>query len=165
MVQQCVCVSFVLVSFCSYLGISGIYSVHRSSFDVLCYTGSLDMHRSEAMFTSQSTTHSRTPVQVVCIKVLRLCKSRPQVFQTSCTMSPRVPCTCGCGLQVTYATKLNHLNGRGTTSLRAGVLETTKLLRSAGQPTTQQSQQRKSNKQSASDSGQNVLPNGNSSWS
>jgi hypothetical protein len=35
----------------------------------------------------------------------------------------RIPCTCGCGLQVTYGTKINHLNGRGKTSLRARVLE------------------------------------------
>ena len=44
-------------------------------------------------------------------------------------MAGRIPCTCGCGLQVTYATKLNHINGRGKTSLRARVLAETELLR------------------------------------
>ena len=41
----------------------------------------------------------------------------------------RIPCTCGCGLQVTYTTKINHLNGRGKTSLRARVLEEIELLK------------------------------------
>jgi hypothetical protein len=40
----------------------------------------------------------------------------------------RIPCTCGCGLQVTYATKINHLNGRGKTLLRARVLEENEIL-------------------------------------
>lgn len=37
-------------------------------------------------------------------------------------MAGRIPCTCGCGLDVTYATKQNHLNARGKTSLRARVV-------------------------------------------
>jgi hypothetical protein len=41
----------------------------------------------------------------------------------------RIPCTCGCGFQVTHATKINHLNGRGKTSLRARVLEENQLLK------------------------------------
>lgn len=44
-------------------------------------------------------------------------------------MPTRVPCTCGCGLEVTYATKINHLNGRGKTSLRARVLEENESLK------------------------------------
>ena len=46
----------------------------------------------------------------------------------------RVPCTCGCGLEVTYATKRNHLNARGKTSLRARVVtEIDALKRTTGQ--------------------------------
>ena len=41
----------------------------------------------------------------------------------------RIPCTCGCGEQVTYATKRNHLNGRGKTLLRARVLEENESLK------------------------------------
>jgi cobalamin biosynthesis protein CobT len=41
----------------------------------------------------------------------------------------RVPCTCGCGLEVTYATKQNHLNARGKTSLRARVVTEVKSLK------------------------------------
>src|SRR5882762_9920365 len=37
-------------------------------------------------------------------------------------MAPRIPCTCGCGQQVTYPTKRNHLKGHAVTSLRARVL-------------------------------------------
>ena len=37
-------------------------------------------------------------------------------------MAPRVPCTCGCGLEVSYTTKQNHLNAHGKTSLRARVV-------------------------------------------
>jgi len=44
-------------------------------------------------------------------------------------MAGRITCTCGCGLEVTYATKRNHLNARGTTSLRARVGTETKLLK------------------------------------
>ena len=40
-----------------------------------------------------------------------------------------IPCTCGCGKQVTYSTKRNHLNGCGKTSLRARVLEENELLK------------------------------------
>ena len=43
----------------------------------------------------------------------------------------RIPCTCGCGEQVTYATKRNHLNGRGKTSLRARVLEENESLKTS----------------------------------
>jgi hypothetical protein len=48
----------------------------------------------------------------------------------------RIPCTCGCGLQVTYTTKINHLNGRGKTYLRARVLEENESLK----PSTSQQQ-------------------------
>jgi hypothetical protein len=34
----------------------------------------------------------------------------------------KVPCTCGCGLNVSPTTKLNHIKGRGTIALRARVL-------------------------------------------
>ena len=34
-------------------------------------------------------------------------------------MAGLIPCTCGCGREVSYATKQNHLNGRTMTSLRA----------------------------------------------
>ena len=43
----------------------------------------------------------------------------------------RIPCTCGCGLQVTHATKINHLNGRGKTSLRTRVLEENESLKTS----------------------------------
>ena len=43
----------------------------------------------------------------------------------------RIPCTCGCGEQVTYATKINHLNGRGKTLLRARVLEENESLKTS----------------------------------
>jgi hypothetical protein len=46
----------------------------------------------------------------------------------------RILCTCGCGLQVTHATKINHLNGRGKTSLRARVLQENESLK----PSTRQ---------------------------
>jgi hypothetical protein len=44
-------------------------------------------------------------------------------------MAGRIPCTCGCGLEVTYATKRNHLNAHGKTSLRARVLTEAKSLK------------------------------------
>ena len=57
----------------------------------------------------------------------------------------RIPCTCGCGEQVTYATKRNHLNGRGKTSLRARVLEENESLKRSArqQPALLQDHQKK----------------------
>lgn len=57
----------------------------------------------------------------------------------------RIPCTCGCGLQVTHATKINHLNGRGKTSLRARVLEENESLKQSTrqQPVLQRDHQNK----------------------
>ena len=40
-----------------------------------------------------------------------------------------IPCTCGCGEQVSYSMKRNCLNGCGKTSLRARVLEENELLK------------------------------------
>jgi len=40
----------------------------------------------------------------------------------------KVPCTCGCRLDVAPSTKQNHLKGKGTTALRARVFAETKLL-------------------------------------
>jgi len=40
----------------------------------------------------------------------------------------KVPCTCGCRLDVAPSTKQNHLKGRGTTALRARVFAETKSL-------------------------------------
>jgi hypothetical protein len=40
----------------------------------------------------------------------------------------KVPCTCGCGLDVAPSTKQNHLKGKGTTALRARVFAETKSL-------------------------------------
>ena len=37
-------------------------------------------------------------------------------------MASRVPCTCGCGLEVSYTTKQNHLNAHGKISLRVRVM-------------------------------------------
>ena len=54
----------------------------------------------------------------------------PQLFSY---MAGRIPCTCGCGLEVTYATKQNHLNGRGKTSLRARVVLEARSLRNTQQ--------------------------------
>ena len=50
----------------------------------------------------------------------------PQLFSY---MAGRIPCTCGCGLEVTYSTKRNHLNARGTTALRARMETETKSLK------------------------------------
>ncbi|KAF8806481.1 hypothetical protein BYT27DRAFT_7257201 [Phlegmacium glaucopus] len=44
-------------------------------------------------------------------------------------MVGRIPCTCGCGREVTYATKQNHLNARGKTSLQARVVTETESLK------------------------------------
>jgi hypothetical protein len=44
-------------------------------------------------------------------------------------MARRTLCTCGCGQEVTYATKQNHLKGRGRTSIRARVETETRLLK------------------------------------
>ena len=44
-------------------------------------------------------------------------------------MVGRIPCSCGCGREVSYATKRNHLNARGTTALHARVGTETKLLK------------------------------------
>jgi len=41
----------------------------------------------------------------------------------------KVPCTCGCGREVTNPTKQNHLIGRRTTALRPRVLAETESLR------------------------------------
>ena len=43
----------------------------------------------------------------------------------------RIPCTCGCGAQVTYATKRTHLNGSGKTSMRGRILEEVKSLKTS----------------------------------
>ena len=56
----------------------------------------------------------------------------------------RIPCTCGCGRQVTYATKQNHLNGRGKTSLRARVLAENEWLRQRRQDHQQEGSKRRS---------------------
>jgi hypothetical protein len=40
----------------------------------------------------------------------------------------KVPCTCGCGLDVAPSTKQNHLKGKGTTGLRVRVLAETESL-------------------------------------
>ena len=48
-------------------------------------------------------------------------------------MAGRIPCTCGCGLEVTYTTKKRHLNGRGGTTLRARVATETKSLKGNAQ--------------------------------
>jgi len=40
----------------------------------------------------------------------------------------KVPCTCGCRLDVAPSTKQNHLKGKGTTALRARVFAETKSL-------------------------------------
>ena len=40
----------------------------------------------------------------------------------------KVPCTCGCGLNITPSTKQNHLKGKGTTALRVRVIAETKSL-------------------------------------
>src|SRR6266498_1028297 len=53
-----------------------------------------------------------------------------------------IPCTCGCGRQVTYATKQNHLNGRGKTSLRARVLAENEWLRQQRQDHQQEGSKR-----------------------
>ena len=57
----------------------------------------------------------------------------------------RVTCTCGCGQQVTYATKLSHLNGHGKTSLRAKVLQENESLKPSTrrQPVLLQDDQKK----------------------
>src|SRR5208282_5298841 len=44
-------------------------------------------------------------------------------------MAGRIPCTCGCGLEVTYTTKRNHLNGLGKTYLRATIMKEVKSLK------------------------------------
>src|SRR6266498_1239323 len=66
----------------------------------------------------------------------------------SLTMA-KVPCTCGCGRNVSRSTKLNHLKGRGTTALRARVLAETKLLKIIADQ-QQESQNRGSKKWSSS---------------
>ena len=48
----------------------------------------------------------------------------------------KVPCSCGCGLVVTYATKRNHLNASGKTELRARVLTDAKSLKERQQKPT-----------------------------
>jgi hypothetical protein len=65
-------------------------------------------------------------------------------------MAPRIPCTCGCGLQVTYPTKINHLNGRGKTSLRARVLGTESSGSQQHESTPRQNQPRGSKKRASS---------------
>src|ERR1700678_95365 len=37
-------------------------------------------------------------------------------------MAGWIPCTCGCGKEVTYTTKCNHLNASGKTDLRARIV-------------------------------------------
>ena len=46
----------------------------------------------------------------------------------------KVPCTCGCGLDVAPSTKQNHLKGKGTTALRVRVFAETKSLTMADVP-------------------------------
>jgi hypothetical protein len=61
------------------------------------------------------------------------------------TYMTRILCTCGCGLQVTYATKRNHLNGHGKMNLRARVLAENQLFERntrQRQPTSSQDRQK-----------------------
>ncbi len=66
----------------------------------------------------------------------------------SLTMA-KVPCTCGCGRNISRSTKLNHLKGHGTTALRARVLAETKSLKIIADQ-RQESQNRGSKKRSSS---------------
>ena len=50
----------------------------------------------------------------------------PQLFFY---MAGQIPCTCGCGLEVTYATKWNHLNCCGKTSLQARLVLEVRFLK------------------------------------
>ena len=67
----------------------------------------------------------------------------------SLTMAPRIPCTCSCGNQVTYSTKINHLNGRGKSSLRGRVLGTKSSGRQQQEFIPHQNQSRGSKKQAS----------------
>ena len=40
----------------------------------------------------------------------------------------KIPCTCGCGQDVSPSTKLNHLNGGGTTTFQVKMLAESKLM-------------------------------------
>ena len=63
-----------------------------------------------------------------------------------------IPCTCGCGREVTYATKQNHLNGLGKTALRARVLSENKWLGAdTGQQTRPQRKERSKKRSRSSD--------------
>ena len=59
-------------------------------------------------------------------KSIVICHLIPHLFFY---MAGRIPCTCGCGLEVTYAMKQNHLNAHGKTSLRARVVTEARLLK------------------------------------
>ena len=50
----------------------------------------------------------------------------PQLFLH---MACQILCTCGCRLEVTYQTKLNHSNASGKTHLRARLVTEIKLLK------------------------------------
>ena len=63
---------------------------------------------------------------VLCNLNVKSCRSFPLLYTPM-----RIPCTCGCGEQVTYTTKRNHLNGRRKTSLRARVLEENESLKTS----------------------------------
>ena len=65
-------------------------------------------------------------------------------------MAPQIPCTCGCGKQVTYSTKINHLNGRGKSSLRGRVLGTKSSGRQQQESIPNQNQLRGSKKRASS---------------
>ena len=65
-------------------------------------------------------------------------------------MGSRIPCTCGCGLQVTYSTKKNHLNSRGKSSLRGRVLGTKSFGRQQQESIAHQNQLRGSKKRASS---------------
>ena len=51
-------------------------------------------------------------------------------------MAGQIPCTCGCGQEVTYATKHNHLNGSGKIVLRTRVVAEGKSLNTQEQKPT-----------------------------
>ena len=124
-------------------------AVRRMLLPALKTLRSEAMHVSGLFLHSQPLTCSCESFRVVYLDIRPLILSLP-IFKLSLTMAPRIPCTCGCGQQVTYPTKRNHLKGHAVTSLRARVLGIESSGRQQQESTPRQNQPRGSKKRASS---------------
>ena len=66
--------------------------------------------------------HVSPPLFPSCVTDIHIFASQFPQLSFHIYMASRVPCTCSCGLEVSYTTKQNHLNAHGKISLRVRVM-------------------------------------------